>query len=855
MRSVALIVALALPLAADVQTISDAERAAVQIAADYLSRGPAAVVEQLAASSPLRKLPPAEQLADLEVRLGPHRGAQWELKTATAETKNRMAVFSVTYPAGFEDHIAFDLVNEGGAFKIQDVRFLALSSATPHPPSAPSPLVEGRRLHRRSMLPIVAASVVALLVTVTLIQAMRRKRVRALSVVTIAVAIGGAVLVIGDRREVKKTASVRPKVASGPVSLAPLLPLRRALCEGTGDVAAAHRAIDRTSGRGAIADLWKIEADLLQTSAAPAKSALANFRPPYDRPLAELLRGRLALLENDDVTAAVAFENAMQLSPGSDALLFENAELLYSLGFEDRAKEYYEKLAALGSREADVYYALSAIAAEAMKDADAEQHLRRAWSMRPVERAHLMGTGSFWAMVRRPGVAELIGFSAPSERLVTSPNIGKRAIALPAGAVPRTSGEYLQIAIGEQQLRVPGGASLAPAGTPAVEATVWAEAERERRLADLQSLLAVGTNAAAYAQPALRERISGTAEVLAKRNRWSDLVKLTDGLSPAAEHVPPSIFFLRSMGLQRMQRGPEARQLLTQVATSRVLQRRRDANELMQLAELFSGHDLFDASVKMYDRAARIEPNTEIDDRVRQIRMNQRLATSYSTRRTQHFEIHFPPDVSVAGAERLGQILEAEFKRLQSWIPVSNMPMVVVNVVWWQEFRSTYTFSDYILGFYNGKITLPFAGIEVRSEIIPILAHELAHAMIAHATGDQAPRWFHEGFAQRVQGSRYTANAFNMYDDDKLLPLALLDAVLSGSPDPEMIGAAYIVAQTDIRFIEAKQGRAGLHKMLAAFRAGATTEEAIRTVFRKPMPEVERELREWGRSESRVFEN
>ena len=43
--------------------------------------------------------------------------------------------------------------------------------------------------------------------------------------------------------------------------------------------------------------------------------------------------------------------------------------------------------------------------------------------------------------------------------------------------------------------------------------------------------------------------------------------------------------------------------------------------------------------------------------------------------------------------------------------------------------------------------------------------------------------------------------------------------------------------------------------MLAAFRAGATTEEAIRGVFGKPMPEVERELREWGRSERRVFEN
>ena len=57
------IVLLASTLRADVRPISDAERAAVQIAASYLSRGPEAVAEQLASSSPLKKLPPQAALA------------------------------------------------------------------------------------------------------------------------------------------------------------------------------------------------------------------------------------------------------------------------------------------------------------------------------------------------------------------------------------------------------------------------------------------------------------------------------------------------------------------------------------------------------------------------------------------------------------------------------------------------------------------------------------------------------------------------------------------------------------------------------------------------------------------------
>jgi tetratricopeptide (TPR) repeat protein len=853
----ALAAVLVLPMGAAVQQISEAERVAVQIAADYLSRGPAAVAEQLAADSPLRKLAPADQLADLEVRLGPNRRAQWELKTATAETKDHAAIFSVTYPAGFEDHIVFEMVREGTAFKVNDVRFLALST-NKQPAAEPAKTVEPVKAERSMLLPIVAGSLLALLVAATVIQAVRRKGVRVLIAVTAAVAIVAVLLFVRDVRTPNvNTASVAAKAPVGPVTLAPLLPLRRALCEGTGDVAAAYRAVDRGAGRGAIADLWKIESDLLQTDTATAKAALSHFRPPIDRPLAELLRGRLALLENDDVTAALAFDNALNLSSGSDTLFLENAQLLYSIGFEDRAKGYYEKLAALGSREADVYYTLAAIAAEGGKEEEAEQYLRQAWSMRPVERAQLLATGAFWTLLRRPGVTELIGFSAPAEHLVTSIAIGTRAIRLPVEARPRTSGEYLQLTIGEQELRVPGGAALAPAGAPAVEATVWAEAERDRRMADLQALLTVGANAAAYAQPALRERISGTAYVLATRNRWPELVKLTEGLSPASEHVPPSIFFLRSIGLQHVQRTPEAKELLAQVATSRVLQRRRDASELIQLAELLAGHDLYDAAVKMYDRSIRIEPNPAVDDRVRQIQMNKRLATKYSTRKTPHFEIHFPDDVSPAAADRLGEVLESQYRRLQTWIPVTNMPIVVVNVVWWQEFRSTYTGSDFILGFYNGKITVPFAGVgPLVPELVAILAHELAHAMIAHATADQAPRWFQEGFAQRVQGgSPYSPNAFNMYEDDKLLPLALLDAVLSGSPDPELVGAGYVVAQTEIRFFEAKYGRTAMPKMMAAFREGATTEEAIRAVCGKSLPEVEQELRVWGRSEHHVFEN
>jgi hypothetical protein len=128
--------------------------------------------------------------------------------------------------------------------------------------------------------------------------------------------------------------------------------------------------------------------------------------------------------------------------------------------------------------------------------------------------------------------------------------------------------------------------------------------------------------------------------------------------------------------------------------------------------------------------------------------------------------------------------------------------------------------------------------------------------MLAQATRDQAPSWFHEGLAQRVEMTDYHANAFNMYDDEKLLAMSILDATIRRSGDPDMIGEAYIESQTVIRYIESKYGERGVAAMIAAFREGATTEEAIaKLTGGQSVAQFDTSLRAWGRSGARVFEN
>src|SRR3954451_8758989 len=72
--------------------LSEAERQAVALAADYLDRGPAAWWDRLSRDAPLRRLGREAALAEIEVRAGSPAGAEWELETAPEAITRQGAV-------------------------------------------------------------------------------------------------------------------------------------------------------------------------------------------------------------------------------------------------------------------------------------------------------------------------------------------------------------------------------------------------------------------------------------------------------------------------------------------------------------------------------------------------------------------------------------------------------------------------------------------------------------------------------------------------------------------------------------------------------------------------------------------
>src|SRR5205085_82073 len=406
----ALCIALAIPAwaADDVRPVSEGERAAVAAAADYLSRGPEAIYARLSNASPLRQLPKAQALDEIEVRLGPPAGATWELQTIVPALKDEMTSFAVSFPSGADETVLFHMAGD----KIDNLRILAEpSDVAPLFPveAAAAPVEEKSRLPLGLGLLGVALSLAAAFVP----------RFRHALLVVVVAAVGAAVY-LGVPWPKREPAVVQAGLKPGLPRLAALLPLRRAIAAGTGGIDAAFRQIPPKGLAHDVAMLWKAQADLQQMHIDDAARALGAFASPSQTPLVEILRARLAFFQAKEVDAVVAYEHAVSLGPGRDGLWLEAASALETLGFAEHAEAYLRRLARIGSRDANVYYSPAMLAGARNKDADAENALYRAWNLRPAERRALFSEAALWATLRRPRITGVIPLNSAAEATFTS---------------------------------------------------------------------------------------------------------------------------------------------------------------------------------------------------------------------------------------------------------------------------------------------------------------------------------------------------------------------------------------------------------------------------------------------------
>lgn len=872
----------------DPRALTAAEEAAAQLAVDYLSAGPEAWLDRLDPAGALGRLDRDAALAEIGVRAGPPGGARWQLQTPGPGQPEERAFFTLAFPSGGEETLVMDLVlGADGEWRLHRLRCLAepwverpLELGAGSAPSGagfggpgepertrhagasaqgpPRPGPEGGSPALPALPELLA--LLAFLATLALVLgAAPRIRRPALPLATptahaclalaVVLAGGGLLVACGDGDDPPE-AAVAATPEDGLPRLGELWPLRQALAEGE-DRASLDRRFATVPAEGPLrlaADLWRAELALQQSGLEEAQEVLSALPQPSPVPLGALLRARLAFIRTQPLEAAEAYDEVLTAGPDHDGIRQEAALAQILLGRSDEGEIGMILLAEMGSRLADAWYDRAQVAVLRDRPEEGEEYLRRAWQLQPMERKDLLSSPLLAMVVARAPIFPLFQMDSPAEPRVAPDLTHRRALDLPPEASAWLTGRLLRVELAEGRLTVPGGAVLAPDDAVVLAADGLRRREEEEALRNLPRLTAEIHDLDSLAHPRRREEVLRTAHALFRQSRWQDLVDLTRSVDGSRlDPVPGELVQLRAAALTRLERRDEARTLLIRLAKSDLANQRRDPANFYLLADLAAENGEYDVALKLLRRAATLSPHGRNEARIRQITMEQRLMSDHAVWETRHFRIVYPRVTGDKYARQLAIVLEEERKRISRWIPPVDGPLIEVQLYPLAEFLRAYSGSALVLGIYDGVVRVPFADLRsLHPELVSILSHELAHALIDRRTEENAPKWFHEGLAEHIQMTQDWANPIpDLHAAGHTIAFPVLEPILQGFAEAQLIEIAYGQSAWAIHYVEASHGIRALHRLMDAFRAGADTEEALQRVFGMTVADFHQAAWQW----------
>lgn len=823
------------------RTVSAAERAAVEMVFAYAASGPAAIWDRLAQDSPLRAMGRERAMGEIAARFGLAAGSSWRLHTPHPGEPAGRAVLGVEFASGIDDTIVLDLSEQGAEWRLRDLRCLVDPPLVvdPDPLASTSHRGPGQISSRQGDH---FAALVALSVGLSAaIVSAGGRRVRA--------AAAAALLIAACSRSSEPAARVME-----PPALAALEPLRRAVAAGA-DAAAIARELERRPADPQlerVRDLWHAQLELAGGQIEAAERLLgpppAADRAAASPPLERLLRARLALARLDPGTGEL-YDRVIESLPVHDALRFEAlAATALTAGGDSAFDVEARLLVEMGSRMAEPWYVAAIESARLDRGDESAELMSAGWRLRPLRREDVLGDPALTAVSALPQVFPLLGLDQAEEPAVDAVP-GIRALAPGSGVRASLCGAELRFDGGAFEVIVAGGAELAPPGVEGESACA-----RDRRLGErgLAARAAIRAAAARGGRLGLRlERLAhDAAESLAEDRKWSELVALTEGPVGAAPGSPQMLVQLRALALERVGRGDEALDLRIALAERELGAKRPAPGVLFELADAFAERGDYDRAIRLVERAdARLpEPRGELRRRV--FHMSRELASSARVFRSTHFDIRYPKDTGEHYARQLATVFEEERRRLLRWIPRPGDRRVVIELFPFRQFVQSYGGMAIGVTLADGPVRLPFADLQsLHPELVEILSHELAHALLDGATGGRAPRWFHEGLAQHVEMGIGPVNPLpELIEERRNLSVPAIEPVIAGFSEPDLVDIAYAESAWVVAFLEDRWGAKSLHRLQTLFAAEHDTASALAEVTGLDLIAFDEAFRRWALS-------
>lgn len=249
-----------------------------------------------------------------------------------------------------------------------------------------------------------------------------------------------------------------------------------------------------------------------------------------------------------------------------------------------------------------------------------------------------------------------------------------------------------------------------------------------------------------------------------------------------------------------------------------------NADALEGLAFALFRQDRNREALEVVKKALEVRPTPTAEALLARLEKSLNDEGGMTEQRLAHFDVRYDGEAhSDVGREILRELERhyATLARAFDHEPTATIPVILFSRQAYYDAAGAPAWSGGVYDNFDGRIRIPIMGVGVAltPEMDGTLIHELTHAFIYEISRGIAPRDFHEGVAQYMEGKRLVS----MLRPQQLTALA--DGRIPG------VGGFYLGALSFAEYLFAVRGQGGVNDVLRAMGETGNLDESFRRVY------------------------
>ena len=243
-----------------------------------------------------------------------------------------------------------------------------------------------------------------------------------------------------------------------------------------------------------------------------------------------------------------------------------------------------------------------------------------------------------------------------------------------------------------------------------------------------------------------------------------------------------------------------------------------------------------------------------VDTLLNRIEGEAKVEGKFDKNETMHFIMASSPDLSVDKTSYIRTYLEEAYGRMGMFL--DHYPRNKTVAVLYSEDNYSNMLGDrphWALAVFDGKVRIPVNKFKFTNEqVIKIIYHEYAHAVVHDIAGGGVPLWLNEGIASRAESFAQPKNmalAGKYIEEFGIIPVWQMPSDFGAVGDRKIATLLYMESYLYVDFILRRVGYTGLKDILNYIGDGKSVEYAIGKVMGMNMREFQKEWEKYIQSQ------